>query len=92
MGQDIFFVKKPYLYQHGIDMVFQFVLQLVLKNISKVNLGRRQSPDILSEIIGSQENGGEGKQFSSGNLKVKDSHIVPCIIRRIRIDNINHAR
>ena len=29
VGQDISFGKKPYLYQRGIDMVFQFVLYII---------------------------------------------------------------
>ena len=50
-------------------------IQLVFKKVSTVKLGRTQSPNILSDIIGAQEKGGEGKKFSSGNL-LKDSHIV----------------
>ena len=50
-------------------------IQLVLKNISKVKLGRRQSTNILSEMIRSQENGDEGKS-SPLEILVKDSHIV----------------
>ena len=35
VGQDIFCVKKPYLYQRGIDMVFQVFLHLILFSKSK---------------------------------------------------------
>ena len=43
-------------------------IQLVPKYLSKVKLSREQSPNILSEIIKSQENGSEGTNFSTGTF------------------------
>ena len=43
-------------------------VQLVSKYISKVKLSREQSPNILSEIIKSQENGSKGRKISTGTF------------------------
>ena len=48
------------------------LVQLVPKYISKVKLNRRQPPNILSEIIRPQENGG----ISSLEISLKDRRIV----------------
>ena len=47
---------------------YLFKFQLVPKYISKVKLSIEKSPNIVSEIIESQENGSEGRKISTGTF------------------------
>ena len=58
-------------FEASVQLVPKFysqLVQLVPKNISKVKLSREQSPTMLSEMIKSQENGSQGRNFSTGTF------------------------